>query len=299
MNKYKNKWIIIVAIMVIVIGIIIYSNKDDITNLISTNTKYVYDSNSYYNINNNTCKKKINNPYILGAYYYNDTVSNLEEGYCVDGTENTCKFNTCIGNKDHGTCEAGTIILYRVNEDEVYYFNVLHDDGETMTLQSVDDTIQTSWGTSLTDGPIKVLAAITEATKDWSNVNDLTYTLGETIFLKYPNYSWNDNPYTYCSSYNSCTSNAYTLSSDLTKNVKARIISVQEATDLGCTSNKLSCPNYLSTKGILLWTLQLSKSNAYIIHHDRYILGSGSYNITSSSVNTAKSYAKAVVEINK
>jgi hypothetical protein len=295
MNKFKNKSIFIVAILAIILGIIIYSNRNNITNLISTSTKDVYENNSSSNINYSCVKK--NNKYILGAYEYNDSVSSGNDGYCVAGTEDTCIKTDCTEYGGIGACPAGTIIEYQVNNNDIYYFNVLHDDAGVMTLQSVDAITQSAWNESndVTQGPITALTALTEATKNWSNVNDLNYSLGETIFLKYPNNSNNANPYTYCNPYNSCTSNAYTLSSsDLTTNVKARIISIQEAADLGCENRYYSCPTWISCNNFGIYTLSVNASSKILIlrwNSDRVI---SDFPLTSTEIGI-----KAVVEINK
>jgi hypothetical protein len=290
MNKFKNKWLFIIAILVIILGIVIYSNKNNITNLISTSTKDVYENNYSSNINYSCVKK--NNKYILGAYEYNDSVSSGNDGYCVAGTEDTCIKTDCTEYGGIGACPAGTIIEYQVNDNDVYYFNVLHDDAGVMTLQSVDAITQSAWGTSATEGPVTALTAITEATKNWKNVNDLTYTLGETIFLKYPNYSWNNNSYTLCNTWMSCYSNNYTLSSSLTQNVKARIISMQEATDLGCSGGSAghtnTCPNWIyNINKNKYWTL-----NVYPNGNPLEI------DFNGPSIATIN-FLKSVVEINK
>jgi hypothetical protein len=288
MNKFKNKWIFIIAILVIILGIVIFNNKDDISELIRINKRDIYNST-----NNNVCKKVINKN-ILAIYDYNDTVSSVNDGYCVTGEESTCKEATCLSNiinngwfiKD---CKAGTIIKYQVNDNDIYYFNVLHDDGDTMTLQSVKDTtIKTKWGDSLAIGPITALTAITEATKDWINVNDLTYTAGETTFLKYPNRSINENPYTYCES-GYCTTNSFILNSYLTTNVKARIISYQELEDLS-SGMYPTFIKYDDSAG--LWTLNNYANNGAVIID--VINKSFSYAYISSNFSS-----RAVVEIYK
>jgi hypothetical protein len=283
--------------LVIILSIVIYSNRDDISEMISINSKDLYDSN---NSSTNICKKKTN-ANILGIYEYNDTVSSGTDGYCVVGTEDTCKelnypaTNNGIFVNDY---KAGTIVKYQVNDNDIYYFNVLHDDGDTMTLQSVDAITQSAWNESGdgTQGPITALTAITEATKNWDNVNDLTYSLGETIFLKYPNNSNNANPYTNCNGYNNCTNNSYVLSSELTTNVKARLLSLQEAYDLGCTNDKTPCPNYLSFVG---GYQGLMNTYLYKTTYIPWYLSGNVINASSSVYFTATFYYRVVVEITK
>jgi hypothetical protein len=293
MNKFKNKWIFIVAIIVIILGIVIYYDNDDISNLISNKSKDYYDSSTtsndeYYSV----CKKK---DFYIGVYEYNDSVSEGEKGYCISGKEDTCSESKCYKDKNVGSCLAGTIVHYYVNETEDYYFNVLHDDGDTLTLQSVDAITQSAWGTSATVGPVTALTAITEATKDWNNVNDLNYELGTTIFLKNPNNSDNANPYTYCSAYNRCTSNSYILSSYLTTNVKARLSSVQEYADLGCSSISSSCPTWFNIgikKGC--WLINSNNKYPWLYYYNNKSIATNSNNAVNDVYNL-----RAVVEINK
>jgi hypothetical protein len=309
MNKFKNKYVIILAILVIILGIIIFNNKDGISELIGINRKDVFESKSN---TENICKKK---SYYLGVYLYNDTVSSDTDGYCITGKEETCIETECYKDKSVGACPAGTIVHYYVNTYDInsqdVYFNVLHDDGETMTLQSVNAITQSTWGNQSTTlvniMPTDVLSAITSATSTWTNVNDLTYTLGETIFLKYPNNSSNKTSYTICKTYNSCSKNYSNLSY---KNVKSRIISLQEAVDLGCTNTSGSCPKWMN-KTYAYWTLTLSEQSTsagmygytYIIYNKSVFcnnnnLTKGTYPYDAMMTKN-KNYVYAVIEINK
>jgi hypothetical protein len=306
MNKFKNKWIFIIAILVIILGIFIYSNKDDIIKLVGINNKNVYDSNtdqSYWA--SDVCYKK--DPFI-NAYEYNDSVSEGEKGYCISGKEDTCLESKCYKDKSVGSCSAGTIIHYFVNETEDYYFNVLHDDGDTMTLIMQSNIGSSAWGNSISEGPVTALTFLTEATKDWNNVNNLTYTLGKTIFIKYPNVSNNDNFYTSCSAPDNCTTNLYTLSSDLTTNVKARMLSVQEAYDLGCTGDSISCPIWLlfnPNAGLEVYWLSNSAGESSSLAWATGTYAGWHYITTSGSVYGYHNYisqsygVRAVIEITK
>ena len=184
------------------------------------------------------CTKSNSN--IVKAYTYNSTS-------CITGEESTCVENSCYVSQTSGSCPAGTIIKYKVNDSTTKYFHVLHDDGATMTLQQRENIVKNrAWyyddaGVSgdNTIGPLDVLPELESATTGWTNVNDQTYTMGTTNFN-------NTNSYTGCSSYNSCTANTYTLAQ---RTAKARMITVQEAAALGCTASSKSCPiwvyNYL------------------------------------------------------
>jgi len=176
----------------------------------------------------------------VAAYTYSTSTSNK----CITGQENTCKTTTCYQQKTSGSCPAGTIIKYKVNDTTIVNFHVMFDNGSTMTMQSQRTIIyNVKWyeeGGNNTSGPINVLSALEDVTDGWSNVNNQTYTLGTTSFKT--------NAYTGCSTYNSCASNIYTLSA---RTGRARIISLQEAVALGCTSTSSSCPiwmyNYMSS----------------------------------------------------
>ena len=257
---------------------------------------------------------------IVAAYTYNQ--DSTAANYCVTGDEETCEETTCYKTKDANSCAAGTIVDYKVNDDETVRFHVMYDNGTTMTMQSQKNTVYnvpwinaTDYATANTDqtecayescsdeGPITILNALETKTSGWSNVNEQTYTLGTTTFKT--------NAYTGCSSFSSCAANTYTLEE---RTVKARMITVQEAADLGCTQTEKSCPiwvyNFLSTSinnggtkndnttenggsyNYGYWTMNVRASNAtwYVTYVGRLI----SY--IPYSVNIG---ARAVVEINK
>jgi len=146
--------------------------------------------------------------------------------FCVTGEESTC----LPINPD--TFEPGTIIKYKVNDTTEKYFHVLNDNGNTLTLQQRENTVyNTAWYADENDnskGPTTILSALENAIADWTNVLDQTYTLGTTVFK--------DNAFTGCN-YDStnkvfnCTMNRYTLGP---RTAKARMITVQEASHLGC-----------------------------------------------------------------
>jgi len=221
--------------------------------------------------------------------------STAAEDLCITGEEPTCVKTTCYESTAEGSCPAGTIIKYKVNDTDIVTFHVMYDNGTTLTMQSQKNTIsyvqwisETDYATENTDGtscsyvacndegPMTVLVALERATKSWTNVNDQTYAMGTTIFA-------GDNAYTSCSSYNSCTTNTYTLDS---RTAKARMITVQEAANLGCTRTNKSCPvwmyNYLyistsyggtvsdsttdpatGSNNYGYWTMNVNSSNAW------------------------------------
>ena len=215
--------------------------------------------------------RKIGN--YISAYKYSTATSTK----CITGEESTCVKSTCYKTKTSGSCPVGTIIKYKVNDSDIVTFHVMYDTGSTMTMQSQKNILYgTRWyqsdptnGFSNTTGPNNALPILESATAGWTNVNNQTYTMGTTTFKT--------NAYTGCSTYSSCATNTYTLASRTTK---ARMITVQEATDLGCTSDEKSCPiwmnNYLpqstSYGGTIndttdrytgYWTMNAYPSNIY------------------------------------
>ncbi len=199
-------------------------------------------------------KAKNSKTKIVNAYTYDKTVlssTTQGTGYsavttkvykCVTGNESTCVKTTCYQNKNVNSCSPGTIIDYRVNNNTTVRFHVIQDDGETMRLQSQRNTLKSAWYSSSdsnSSGPTTALASLESATAGWTNVNNQTYTIGR---------SSNDLGYSGCSSsYNSCSSATYSLTRGP---VKARMITMQEAMKVGCTTSSVSCPvwmyNYLN-----------------------------------------------------
>ena len=195
-------------------------------------------------------KKKIK------AYTYSETGSNK----CINGEEKTCVETKCYENKSANNCVQGTIIKYYVNDTEQKIFYVLHDDGDTITMQQRENTVRNIvWykdSNDSTKGPLTILPYLEAATATWTNVELQEYTAGYTNFY--------ENAYTGCtystSNYKiTCSVNTYngdqanlTLSK---RKVRARMITAQEASSTGClvwkdgsedsTINQGSCPDFM------------------------------------------------------
>jgi len=179
------------------------------------------------------------NENILNIYRY-DAAS------CLTGEESTC----VEIEQAPAVYESGTIVKYKVNDTEEKYFHVMFDEGDTITLQQRENTINsTAWYDAVEDnskGPLTVLPALENATANWTNVNDQTYTMGTTTFKT--------NAFTGCyrddtTKEITCGVNTYTLES---RTGKTRMITAQEAGSLGCKyATGKSCPvwmhNYLNT----------------------------------------------------
>ena len=243
------------------------------------------------------------NQHILAAYTYNQTTT--DSNYCVTGEETSCEITTCYESKEANACPIGTILKYEVKDDTSYCFMVVHDDGETMTLQQREHTLEPSeWyinngSYGIAEGPTTVLPVLEAATSDWAYVNDQTYTMGTTNFN-------NTNAFTACSAYNLCDTNGYVMAE---RTAKARMITQQEAYAAGCgTSNGTcpiwmfnyttdcqygGCPNPQTGNNYGVWTMSVNETSVtpWIIFRNGY---SSTHMASTSQVGT-----RAVIVINK
>ncbi len=305
-KNYKIIIGIVIGIIVSSIGVyavaslssseVTYNNKE--TGISANNLQGAIDELYEKSNEQKSRMPKPGNENIVKVYFYSQEKES--EDFCVTGDEATCKVNTCYLNTSKDSCAPGTIIEYKVKEGEKLRFHVVEDDGETMILQSQKNTVySTQWYTTNdnTQGPITSLAALENATNDWTNVNTLEYSIGgESDTLKYSG----------CYTPNSCVHQIYTLTKS---RVKARMITAQEANELGCTSGNKSCPiwmyNYFydstsnggtandSNAGAEYWTMSANAQygdSVWRISIMGYISG----------MPVINSYgARAVVEINK
>ncbi len=207
-----------------------YSNES--SKLVATNVQdaidEVYDKMTKYIDTTNL-------PNIVVAYTYNESGNNK----CITGDEKTCKVTYCYNDKEKSSCNVGDIILYRVNDDKIVRFHVIKDNGNTLTLQSQKNTVYNiAWydGKDNTTGPLTILNALERATEEWTNVNNLNYTIGdENTTLGYSGIS-------------NQTKVVYKLER---KNVKARLLTESDSIGLcGYDSMNRNCKifmyNYLS-----------------------------------------------------
>lgn len=209
------------------------------------------------------------NPYIVNAYNYDD--NSIADDYCLTGEETTCKVSDCYNSKVAGSCPSGTIIKYKVTNQLEKIFYVIEDQGSKIVMQQRENTItNVAWNetsTTTNQGPLTVLAKLEMATKDWVNVPEQIYTMGTTVF--------NNNKFTSCSTYNTCSSNEYTLTE---KKVKARLITVQEASFLSCSDSINSCPRWMNNY------LHLSKN--YNGTEEDNLIVSNQYNVGYWTMNS-------------
>ena len=85
-----------------------------------------------------------------------------------------------------------------------------------------------------TKGPLTYIEKIEKRCEGWTNAKDLEYEMGVTEF--------NKNAFTGCDDNLSCTTNTYTMKN---RTAKARMITVQEAVMVGCTTTAGSCPIWM------------------------------------------------------
>jgi len=106
----------------------------------------------------------------VSAYTYNSS-------NCVSGTESTCVKTTCYENKSTGSCPAGTLINYKVNDSTTKIFSVLYDNGSYLIMQGRESVANTSWNStgSASSGPVQALSSLESATSGWSNVNSRSW----------------------------------------------------------------------------------------------------------------------------
>jgi len=252
----------------------------------------------------------------VAAYTYSTSSSNK----CITGEELTCEKTTCYQQKTSGSCPAGTIVKYKVNDTTIMNFHVMFDKGSTMVMQTQRNVVYNTMWVSKNDyvkaggtesdygmygnhnkGPLTILPAVERLGWGWSNVNNLTYTAGTTTLY--------NNSYTGCSSYSSCTTNKYTMAS---RTAKARLITLQEIRALGCTETSRSCPiwlyNYLNNStsyggtvndtsvgnNSCYWTMSVNISDD---SYTWYVYGGG--NVSKYFAGSATCGARAVVEVSK
>ena len=189
------------------------------------------------------------NSHIKAVYEYNQNGSGTGSSYtgCLGGAEAGC-VDVKNSYTSSSTYAVGTVIKYEVKDGLERYFNVIHDDGSTLTLQQRENTVaSTDWTTgevaysntntpNLTSG--FAFYELEQATADWEYVNTQNYSIGDnTTTLGYSACKYEDV---------NCDKVGYTL----TRTAQARMITVQELASLNCAFSGNSCKvfvyNYLN-----------------------------------------------------
>lgn len=249
-------------------------------------------------------KYQYTNKNIKAVYTYDDVNT---ETRCITGEEATCQQ---ISLTSSDTASQGTIIKYAVNDSEEKYFYVLHDDGETMTLQQRENTIDSVYWSAdgyNSSGPITVISELETITNSWTNVNNQIYTMGKTIFKNNSDTACFING-NFSTSQIECSynTNSYVWAE---KTSKVRLITAQEMSDLGCSAAENSCPiwamNYLRDSLKYGGTVSASESNFYWAMTTQYYDNKYAFTIRSdgktglSYVKYSPTAARAVIVINK
>ena len=189
------------------------------------------------------------NPHIKAVYDYNENGTGRGTNYtgCLGGSEAGC-VDIKSTKTGASTYAVGTIIKYEVKDGEERYFNVLHDDGNTLTLQERQNTVSSkqfgtidyyygAYSTNINTSSGKALYEIKSATSSWTYVNDQTYSIGDSSSTL---------GYSECTASGICNTTSYSLS----ETAKSRMVTMQELSQLNCRDTEFSCMkfvyNYLS-----------------------------------------------------
>ena len=170
---------------------------------------------------------------VAASTNYNAT--NIAYSIIVKETSILTSTNNCINS---GTCSKGTLVNVQVNDTEKYSFYVIDDDGKELTLimnKNLGDTVawisksdyEAAGGTKFgntgnnSKGPLTALKELKTRTDGWTNIKAYDYILEDDYVVKYQPI-------------------------EIT-NVRARMLTLTEATNLGCKNNpnKNSCPSWL------------------------------------------------------
>lgn len=246
-----------------------------------------------------------------------DTVKNLEDNYSEPAPP-AGKYNHHIDTASRkDKYEEGNLVRYEVKTGNWVEFFVIKDEDNILTLIQKDNTINTSvnWvkGEVLTNkkGPDDVVSSIMNKTKDWEFVRDLSYQMGST-----------DTPYTESSiGYDACDLNldcnySYFSMNFVQIKAKARMITVDEAKSLGCTTTAKSCNtnlyNYLD--GVSEFGLENGEGYGYWTMNSYYnkdaedqsgeawyitMYGALSHDFVITTGTMPPKMGRAVVEVNK
>lgn len=103
-----------------------------------------------------------------------------------------------------------------------------------ISAENIDNN--TTWGDSTNLGPSSAESNLGQIIRFWSNVPSNSYNMDK--------YMKNQNFYTSCNIDLVCNKNSFEIGSRFS-NVKARLLTVQEAKSLGCTNTRRTCPFYL------------------------------------------------------
>ena len=231
--------------------------------------------------------KLVYNKHIKAAYTYNQNGTGSGTSYtgCLGGAEAGCQERELSLS---ATYPRGTIVKYEVAPNVIKYFNVLYDNGDTLTMQQRENTATAAKTSTISQGvaPTAVITALENATSSWVYVNQQSFTYGATPFgtgsYRTSNNGFINNAYL---SRDQATSVWYTLQRT---NVRARLISANETGEMSCLhekdrqQNQRTCLKFMHN--------YLASSNQY---GTSYQTDSTDYYYTSSMDSTYQ-YLRAV-----
>ena len=207
---------------------------------------------------------------------------------------------------DGSLCDNGTSMTVMVNETEIYNFYVLNDDGFNLTLISSEnignDSINTvPWHAGSvgdnSNGPVTALETLITLTSDWSNIKEISNYTYINSGVGYKQLNIVDGKITIIKSNNE--------SSPIDGVARARLLTYEEAYDLGCkTSTTTShCPTWLygnldginySMKpyGYWLLTSYSSSKYAYNIRNTGVLSNNSTADITGRGIRPVITISK-------
>ena len=241
--------------------------------------------------------QKDSNSHIKAVYKYDENSSSND--FCLGGAESTCKEIT-----KPNTYPVGTIVKYEVANGVEKYFNVLYDKGDKLIMQQRENTVyNTPWYSGSADntkGPTTILPALETATNGWTNVNNQTYTAGVTEFgtgdFKTANTACT---YTYGATVNASQCNGKTYPDFTKTNVKARMITAQEAGEMGCKIYKIDGSANMSCKKFMNNYIFESTSYGGTVEDDYHTADHNHGYWTASSILSYSSYTMTVNRVGR
>ena len=232
--------------------------------------------------------------------------------YNENGSGTGIAYTGCLGGEEAGCIEkmdvtsetsypAGTIVKYEVKPGVDKYFNVLYDKGDTLIMQQRENTVYTTaWASTNTtvNGMTVILPALEAATQDWQYVNNQTYIAGQTVFGTGDFATSN----TACNWANGAVYNAgrcnFKKYSNFTKtNVKARMITANEAGDMDCRMHKTDGSSNMSCKKFMNNYLYGSPTYGGTVEDDYHTGSDHNYAYWTMSANL--SYSTNALDVNR